>query len=112
MPSPTAAGIAIDSFSAMTSPTVRAAVCAISETLGQLPIRLYRKSEGGAGEIDDTHPVNELINGAANPWRSAQWNREQVVKDALLFGDGFLAIVRDGVGNPRELIRLRQGQVT
>ena len=110
--SPTQAGINVDAFSAMSCPTARSCVEAIAETCGQLPLNLYRKDAAGGRELAEDNPIHELLNGASNPWHTAAWLKEQVTRDALLWGDGWAWVSRDFTGTPRELIRLRPGQVT
>lgn len=109
---PAASGISITPATAMRCAAVRAAVEAISEAMGCLPLHLYARGEGGARERADDHPAANLLAGDANEWTSAGGLREQLTRDALLFGNGFAAIVRDGTGTPRELLRLDPAAVT
>ncbi|MCD2185232.1 phage portal protein [Rhizobium sp. GN54] len=103
---PAQAGIAVTSTNATKCTAVRAAVAALSEASGQLPLHLFRRGENGARERDTTHPVAGLLAGTVNPWTTSQQLREQLVRDALLAGNGFCQIVRDGTGKARELHRL------
>ena len=107
----TEAGISISPTTALRCAPVRAAVGVISETIGVLPLPLYRKDASGARSPAEDHPVYEILNGQANEWTSASVFREQITRDALLWGNGYAKIVRDGTGQPRELIRLRPEQV-
>lgn len=100
------AGIAVTSTNATKCTAVRAAVAALSEASGQLPLHLFRRGENGARERDTTHPVAALLSGIVNPWTTAGQFREQLVRDALLAGNGFGQIVRDGTRKVRELHRL------
>ncbi|MBJ2154081.1 phage portal protein [Paracoccus sp. IB05] len=103
---PAASGISITPASAMRCAPVRAAVEAISEALGCLPLHLYERGQNGARDCAEDHPAAELLSGDANEWTSAGGLREQLTRDALLHGNGFAAIVWDGTGTPRELHRL------
>ena len=109
---PAVSGISISAAVAMTCAPVRAAVEAISEALGCLPMHLYERGEGGARDRATDHPAYVLINSDANPWTSAGTLREQLTRDALLHGNGFAFINRDGTGIPRELNRLKPEAVT
>jgi HK97 family phage portal protein len=108
----TESAVPVNPLSATSSPTVRACVEALSETVGSFPLLLYRKDDAGARQVAEDHNIFNLLNDAANPWQSAASLREQLTRDALLHGDGFAVVVRDGTGAPKELIRLRPGQVT
>jgi HK97 family phage portal protein len=108
---PSTAGIAVTSQNATRCTAVRAAVSALSEASGQLSLNLFRRGPNGSHEQEVNHPVVGLLSRTANPWTTAQQFREQLVRDALLHGDGFGYIVRDGSGAPRELHRLRPSAV-
>lgn len=108
---PSAAGITVTASTATRCTAVRAAVASLAEPAGQIPLNLYRRGANGAHEQETAHPVALLMSTVANPWTTAQQFREQLVRDALLHGDGFGYIVRDGGGPPRELHRLRPGSV-
>lgn len=90
--------------------TVRACVEAISEAIGGLPLHVYQH-DGEARERATDHPAYPLLAEAANDWTPSTLFREQITRDALLFGDGFAFINRTD-GQPRELIRLRPDTVT
>lgn len=102
---PTAAGVSVSPQAAMRVPAVRAAVLAISEAAGQLPLHVYRRASHGARERYDEHPAHILLNRQACPWMGGGRLREQLVRDALLHGNGFAYIHRAN-GSPRELLRL------
>ena len=103
---PSASGVVVSPHAAMHCAPVRCAVLSISEAIGQLPVHLYRRTEGGK-ERDREHPVSRIINSVANEWTSASQLREQLTIDALLHGHGFAEIVRVGIeGRPVELHRL------
>lgn len=110
--SPASSGVTVSAATASRCTAVRAAVAALSEASGQLPLGIYRRGENGSHEADMNHPITALVSSVANPWTTAQQFREQLVRDALLHGDGYGFIVRDGEGKPRELHRLKPGSVT
>lgn len=100
---PTASGQAVTSSSALKVPAVACAVSLIAETVGSLPVKLHAQEDRAA--VKD-HPAYKLIHDEANPWTSAQALREELTTDALLTGQGFALVVRNGAGDPVELHRL------
>lgn len=72
--------------------------------MGTLPVS--QEANGGGQEVADDHPGQFLIECDANPWTSASELRWRVTADALLWGAGYAAVVRDNDGNPVELHRL------
>ncbi|MCK1691654.1 phage portal protein [Bradyrhizobium sp. 145] len=102
----TIAGANVTPASAMTCAPVACAVRSISEAVGQLPLRIYKRTADGGKEPANTHPLFSLLGDAPNAWTPASLFRSQVTADALLqpYG-GFAQIVRVD-GKPYELIRL------
>lgn len=79
----------------MTCAPVRAAVSAISEAIGQLPLHTYQRDADGVKERAPDHPVAKLLHDQANDWTPAALFREQITRDALLYPrGGFAHIVR------------------
>lgn len=101
-----ATGRAVTRETALRVPAVYAAVRAIAEAVGQLPVHVYWRGEDGSRERDADHPAHRLLALDANPWTGAGELREQLTADALLEGNGFAFVNRVG-GAPDELIRLK-----
>ncbi|MDT3686763.1 MAG: phage portal protein [Pseudorhodoplanes sp.] len=108
---PTAAGKHITPVSALRVPAVACAVKAISDTVGTLPCKVFRRTEGGGKEQDPNHPAFELVHSWASDWQSAGALRKQVTVDALLEGNGY-ALANKVTGRAIELIRLDPKCVT
>ncbi len=104
--SPAASGIAVTPRTAMECAPVRCAVQAIAETIGQLPVHVYQRSEEGAKERDPDHPAYALLHDLANDWTPAAKFREEITRDALLHPNGGMAFINRVDGKPVELIRL------
>ena len=102
---PTAAGVSVSAEAALRSPTTLAAVRVIAETMGGLPLHLYRRGPGGSRERDGDHPAARLLSGDWAPWAGSVEARTALQFDALLHGAGYALIVRVG-GQVRELHRL------
>lgn len=100
---PSASGYVVTPATAMQSTPVRAAVQAIAEPIGQLPLHVYRR-DGDGRERDTTHPVARLLTDP-NDWTSSGDFREQLQRDCLLAGNGYAFINRVD-GRPLELLRL------
>lgn len=108
---PSKAGVSVTATTAMQCTASRAAIQAIAEPLGQLPLLVYSKSDDGSKSRDTDHPVYRLLHDQANAWTTAGDMREQITRDALLHGNGYVFINRTD-DEPQELIRLSPTQTT
>ena len=81
--SPTSSNIRVTPRIAMTCAPVRAAVQAISESIGQLPIHVYQRSGDSKARAPD-HAAYGLLHDQANDWTPAAKFREEITRDALL----------------------------
>ena len=110
--SPVASGAIVTPETAMRCASVRCAVLAISETIGQLPLPVYIRAANGNREETLQHPASSLLNIAANDLTPASEFREQLTRDALLRGNGLGWIGRSSTGKVGELVRLQPGSVS
>jgi len=93
----------------MRVPAVACAVGLIAETVGTLPVKLFRH---GTKEALPDHPAYRLMHGEANDWTSAEALRIALTADALLHDKGgFAVVLRNSEGKPIELHRLAPAQV-
>jgi len=106
----TSAGINVSPELALRSPTVLAAVRAIYETVGTLPI-VVRSKTGEVWERDRDHPAAKILSGFANEYTVCTDLRMQLQLDMLLHGAGFAQVVRVR-GEVKELIRLNPRAVS
>lgn len=103
---PSASGISVTPRNAMGCAPVRAAVTAISEPLGTLPLIVYRRT-GESKERAADHPVHKILHDQVNDWSSASDFRETITRDALLYPAGGVAyIARNAERKPVSLFRL------
>ncbi|WP_375763071.1 phage portal protein [Bradyrhizobium sp. Pha-3] len=102
----TLSGVTVTPHTAMTCAPVAAAVRAISEAIGQLPLHVYKKLPDGGKEKATDHPLYRLLHDAPNSWTPSALFRSLITADALLqpYG-GFAQIVRTN-GGVHEIIRL------
>ncbi|AMV20419.1 phage portal protein [Planctomyces sp. SH-PL14] len=106
MGEPTSTGITVNQKTAMGYPALFRAISLISGDVGRLPFAVYRRLKDGGKEVDKDHPAYVLLRRRANPFLLAMTFRETMTAHALLRGNGFAAIIRDGAGRPRELVIL------
>lgn len=100
---PVAAGVSVTPKTAMTCAPVKAAVQAIAEAIGQLPVHTYRRIENGKVRAPD-HPTYKLLHDEANDWTPAGTLREAITRDALTHDGGYAYINRVN-DKPIELTR-------
>lgn len=108
----TASKIAVTPTKALECAPVARAVAVRSETLGVLPLHLYRRLEDGGKERAD-HPLADLLSNCPNGWTSAAEFLMAMERDTLLNDAGAFAVANrvDG-GRVHELIRLKPDTVT
>lgn len=92
--SPTASGSIVTPATAMRCPTVYASVKVIAESVAQLPLMLYRRTENGGKERASDHPLYELLHDQANDWTSAYDFRLFMQTALCLHGNAFAFINR------------------
>jgi phage portal protein BeeE len=68
----------------MTCAPVACAVRAIGESVGQLPLHVYRRQADGGKEKATDHSLYKLLHDAPNAWTPSALFRSQVTADALL----------------------------
>jgi HK97 family phage portal protein len=95
----------------MRVPAVAAAVGHISEPFLSLPCFLYRRGPDGARDRAADDPRYQLIHDFSADFTTAGQLREQLVRDAMLRGNGIAYVVRVD-GRPIEIVRLKPDAVT
>ena len=100
----TTSGPVVNPQTALHVPTVKAAVELVATSIGNLPVKVYRR-EGDAKVLDTDHTAHKLVHRSANDYQSAAAFRTQLATDALLHGNGYGYAVRVN-GTVRELVRL------
>jgi len=100
----TAAGASVTSESIFNSPTATAAIRTISDSIGVMPVHLYRRGPNNSKERITDHPAARLMDQSWNDWSSAAEGKMAVQIDALTRERGFgCAQVLRANGLPREL---------
>lgn len=101
-----AAGIAVTPRTAMECAPVRCGVQAISETIGQLPLKVFQRGVDNSKAAAPDHPAYALLHDAANEWTPAAKFREEITRDAILRPYGGFAFINRVDGKPIELTRI------
>ena len=99
----TEAGVNVTPMAALGVPTVLACVNAISRSMASLPLKTYRRLPGGGKQAATEHPLYYLLHDAPNPEITSVKFRRALFANAVLRGNGYALIVRDGFGEVAEL---------
>lgn len=95
---------------AETLSTVSACVSAISETIGSLPLHLYKRTESGR-ERNTDHPLARCLHDAPNERQSALEFREMMTANMLLRGNAYARIIRGNDGQVKQLLPINPDRV-
>lgn len=71
----------------------------ISETIAALPVYKYERLQDGSKVRVQDDKLNYLLNVASNDYTSAFNMKNTFIQSAILKGNGYLYIKRDGLGN-------------
>lgn len=94
---PTHAGARVSEFTALNLTVVYRAISLISDSIGMLPCQLYRRTDKGQVEARE-HPTYRAIYSAPNEQMTSFTWRQTQQQHALLWGNGYAAIERNGRG--------------
>nr|WP_269061504.1 phage portal protein [Stutzerimonas kunmingensis] len=108
---PGVAGVDVNTTTAEGISAVYACVAAISETVGSLPLDVYRNTDNGR-EKAKSHPLYRLLHDAPNNWQSALEFREQMQRHVLLRGNAYAEIVWNPNGSVKALLPMHPDSVT
>ncbi|MEG3640670.1 phage portal protein [Magnetococcus sp. PR-3] len=106
-----ATGITVNRETAMRVSAVYACVRAIAEPVSFLPVHVYREKKGGGKEKITDHPVAHFLGVEPNEYMMPSTYREAVTGCAVLQGNGYSLIDRNGAGKAIELRPLSPEQV-
>ncbi len=107
----TASGSSVTPESALRVPAVFAAVRVISESIAQLPLKLYKHlPDGGKVEAKD-HPLFSLLNAAPNSFTTSFEWRLATQSSLCTHGNAYSFISRNNAGEVVELLYLHPSQV-
>lgn len=101
---------AVTPKAAETLSTVSACVSAISETIGSLPLHLYKRTPDGR-ERNTDHSLARCLHDAPNERQSALEFREMMTANMLLRGNAYAQIIRGADGQVKQLLPLSPDRV-
>lgn len=100
------AGVSITSKRALGLPSIFYCAKKISDDIGQLPLNTYKKEKSKTREIATSMPSHWVLETQPNEMMTPAMFRKAMQLNALIHGNGRAAIVRNGRGEPEELIPL------
>jgi HK97 family phage portal protein len=109
---PGAAGVSVTPENAMRSTAIYSAVRIITESIGGLPLPVYRRLPKDAKERAPEHPVYRLLHRQPHPQMTPIVWKETLTGHVLLWGNAYAHIQRDdgGRGRPIALTPLHPGR--
>lgn len=102
----TDAGIRITPDTALQSTVVLACCRILAETIGSLPIHIYRRTPNGGREIASEIPLYKVLTFAPNSWQTKYEFFEQLVMTICLWGNSYTRIKSGRYGSVSELDNL------
>lgn len=108
----TAAGTSVSHETALRHPAVYRAVSLISTTVGQLPLKIYRRLPDDGKLPEPAHRLYPLLHDSPNSEMTAQDFREALQADLCLYGNAFAEVTRDGQGRITALWPLASSRMT
>lgn len=105
------AGLRITPQAALSYAAVFRAVNLIAKDVAKVPLLTYRRGDGEAKFRDTRHPAWRLLHQAPNEWQTPFEFRTLLTAHALLLGNGYAYIERNGRGQPMELLPLDPASV-
>jgi HK97 family phage portal protein len=106
------AGVKVTADVAMTLSTFWACVRFLSETIGALPLVMYRRNADGSRERATNHPLYDVLHTRPNQWQTAVEFISMMQGHALLRGNAYARIVAGERGPVDQLIPLHPDRVT
>jgi HK97 family phage portal protein len=95
-------GKAVTPSTALQLTAVYACITLISETMGSLPLILYKRLQRGKDRAVD-HPLYTVLHDLPNPEITSIDFRSLVQAHILLYGHGYAELIRNGAGNIKQL---------
>ncbi len=106
-----ASGIVVNPQTAMQSAAVYSSIKVLAESIGMLPINLYRKDAGNVNTLMAQHPLHALLHDQPNDWQTSVEFWEMMVVSLNLRGNAFAYINRTQSGRVVELLPLHPDMV-
>lgn len=108
---PSASGPIVSEDTALACAAVWACVRVISEAISQLPWRVYKMTESGSEPVAMTMEANKRLYYQPNGYQTPAIWREVMLKNALLHGNAYAEIGRDGSNRPSSMVPIHPRRV-
>lgn len=108
----TAAGTRVTPNTALEVAAVWACVRVISETVGMIPLNIYRRDGAGGKYRASDHPLHHILHNEPNPEMTSTSFRTTLQAHILTHGNAYVEIVRNARGNPIALWPLQPDRVS
>lgn len=105
-------GIVVSPAQAVQVSAIFQGVRLIAETIGALPLIVYRESENGDKHRDRKHPLWSTLRRYPNAWQTGQQFRETMTAWALLYSGAYSEIIPGVDGPVSQLVPLHPNTVT
>lgn len=105
-----ASGIVVNPQTAMQAGAVYSAVKVLAESVGMLPMNLYRK-DGTKRLLQEEHPLHQLLHDGPNDWQTSTEFWEMLVVSLCLRGNAYAYVNRTRSGRVVELLPLHPDMV-
>lgn len=108
----TQSGAIVTADTAMRLSTVYKCIKVIAETIGMLPMHMYRAGPNGTRDRVTDDPVSRLLAVRPNAWQTPMQFRMMMEAHRSMRGNGYAQILSDASGEPTDLIPLHPDRVT
>lgn len=107
----TESGPTVSAESSLKTSAVFACVRLLAETVGSMPLHLYRRTPDGGRERATDHPLYEVLQCRPNSWQSPMEFREMMQAHVSLRGNAYAMVVPGKLGWVTELWPLHPDRV-
>lgn len=100
------AGMVVNAKKSLGLPSIYFCVNKIGNDISQLPLNTYKRSERKTREVAEKMPSHYVLEMQPNVMMTPAMLRKSLQVNALLYGNGRAAVIRNGRSEPEELIPL------
>lgn len=105
-------GAIVNTTTAQNLPAVYCAVNTISEAIASMPIHVFKKDKNGDKVRQRTNSIERLFNITPNGYQTAFDFKVQMMRSALLTGNGYAELVYNSAGTLEKIIPLHPNEVS
>lgn len=106
------AGKKVNEKTALTFSAVYSCIRVLSESIGQLPMHVYKRESDGDRVIASEHPVNYIVGKQPSPIYTPFSFYSTMASNCLLWGNSYALIERNGAMRPTRLNIIHPSLVT